>query len=34
MAALKSGHNVPSESPHLPPTGAAFEILSKDYFDP
>jgi hypothetical protein len=34
MAALKSGHNVPSESLRLPPAGAAFEIPSKDYFDP
>jgi hypothetical protein len=34
MAALKSGHIVPSVSRRLPQAGAAFEILSKDYFDP
>jgi hypothetical protein len=34
MAALKSGHIVPSKFPRLPQAGAAFEIPSKDYFDP
>jgi hypothetical protein len=34
MAAPKSGHIVPSASPRLPQAVAAFEIPSKDYFDP
>jgi hypothetical protein len=34
MAAPKNGHTAPSASPRPPQAVAAFEILSKDYFDP